>query len=67
MSQKVLLSGDEAIAHAAMDSGITAAFAYPGTPATEIMEYLQECISNTDNDESIGARDFRPVAQWCTN
>jgi len=41
--------------------------AYPGTPATEIMEYLQECISNTDNDESIGARDFRPVAQWCTN
>ncbi|HNT59687.1 MAG TPA: thiamine pyrophosphate-dependent enzyme [Rectinema sp.] len=67
MSQKVLLSGDEAIAQAAMDSGITAAFAYPGTPATEIMEYLQECISNTDNDESIGARDFRPVAQWCTN
>ena len=51
MSQKVLLSGDEAIAQAALDSGITAAFAYPGTPATEIMEYLQENIGGASNDE----------------
>ncbi|HQE69446.1 MAG TPA: indolepyruvate ferredoxin oxidoreductase, partial [Rectinema sp.] len=67
MSQKVLLSGDEAIAQAALDSGIMAAFAYPGTPATEIMEYLQENIGDASNDESNNATEFRPFAQWCTN
>lgn len=38
---KELLLGDEAVALAALDSGITGAFSYPGTPATEIMECLQ--------------------------
>ena len=36
-----LLLGDEAVAAAAVDAGITAAFAYPGTPATEIFETIQ--------------------------
>ena len=40
MTQKVLL-GDEAVALAAIHCGITAAYAYPGTPSTEILEYLQ--------------------------
>lgn len=38
---KLLLLGDEAVALAAMDSGLSGAFGYPGTPSTEIFEYLQ--------------------------
>ena len=37
---KQVLLGDEAVALAALDAGITAAYAYPGTPSTEILEYL---------------------------
>jgi len=37
-----LLLGDEAIALAAIHAGIGGAFSYPGTPATEIFEYIQE-------------------------
>lgn len=33
--------GDEAVAQAALDAGIAGAFSYPGTPATEIFEYIQ--------------------------
>jgi indolepyruvate ferredoxin oxidoreductase alpha subunit len=39
--QRLLLLGDEAIAQAAMDAGISGVYAYPGTPSTEIMEYVQ--------------------------
>ncbi len=39
--QKQLLLGDEAIAQAAMDAGMSGMYAYPGTPSTEIMEYVQ--------------------------
>jgi indolepyruvate ferredoxin oxidoreductase alpha subunit len=39
--QKLLLLGDEAIAQAAMDAGLSGMYAYPGTPSTEIMEYIQ--------------------------
>jgi indolepyruvate ferredoxin oxidoreductase, alpha subunit len=39
--QKLLLLGDEAIAQAALDSGLSGMYAYPGTPSTEIMEYIQ--------------------------
>ena len=38
---KLLLLGDEAIAQAAIDAGLTGIFAYPGTPSTEITEYVQ--------------------------
>src|SRR5512133_2160384 len=38
---KKLLLGDEAIARAALDAGISGIYAYPGTPSTEIMEYIQ--------------------------
>jgi indolepyruvate ferredoxin oxidoreductase alpha subunit len=38
---KVLLLGDEAIAQAAIDAGLSGMYAYPGTPSTEIMEYIQ--------------------------
>ena len=39
--QKLLLLGDEAIAQGAIDAGISAVYAYPGTPSTEITEYIQ--------------------------
>ncbi len=38
---KILLLGDEAIAQAAIDAGFSGMYAYPGTPSTEIMEYIQ--------------------------
>ena len=39
---KLLLLGDEAIAQAAIDAGLSGVFAYPGTPSTEITEYIQD-------------------------
>ncbi len=48
-----LLLGDEAIALAAIHAGIGGAFSYPGTPSTEIFEYIQRYVSKAD---SIAAR-----------
>ena len=39
--QKLLLLGDEAIALGALDAGLSGMYAYPGTPSTEILEYIQ--------------------------
>jgi len=39
---RVLLLGNEAIARAALESGICVAAAYPGTPSTEILEAIIE-------------------------
>jgi len=39
MKQEVLL-GDEAVALGAIHAGLSAAYSYPGTPASEILEYL---------------------------
>src|SRR5512133_658396 len=39
--KRLLLLGDEAIAQGAIDAGISGIYAYPGTPSTEIMEYVQ--------------------------
>ncbi len=38
---KELLLGDEALAIGAIDAGISGVYAYPGTPSTEITEYIQ--------------------------
>jgi len=40
MDQKLMLLGDEAIAQAAIDAGMSGIYAYPGTPSTEITEYV---------------------------
>lgn len=40
MAEHVLL-GDEAVALGAIHAGLSAAYAYPGTPSTEIMEFLR--------------------------
>ena len=39
MSRQILL-GDEAVAQGAVDAGLSAAYSYPGTPASEILEFL---------------------------
>lgn len=41
-TMKKLLLGDEAIAQAAIDAGLSGVYAYPGTPSTEITEYIQK-------------------------
>ncbi len=38
---KLLLLGDEAIGQGAIDGGLSGVYAYPGTPSTEITEYIQ--------------------------
>jgi indolepyruvate ferredoxin oxidoreductase alpha subunit len=45
---KLILLGDEAIAQGALDAGISGMYAYPGTPSTEILEYVQR---TTPTDE----------------
>ncbi len=50
--------GDEAIAQAALDAGISGAYAYPGTPSTEIMEYVQK---------SPQAKEGTVHARWSAN
>ena len=50
--------GDEAIAQAAIDAGLSGMYAYPGTPSTEIMEYVQS---------SETARDRKIQMEWSSN
>jgi len=53
--ERELLLGDEAVALGAIHAGISGAFAYPGTPATEIFEFVQ------------GQKDPAIAARWSTN
>jgi indolepyruvate ferredoxin oxidoreductase alpha subunit len=39
---KNLVLGNEAVAQGAIDAGISGVYAYPGTPSTEITEYIQK-------------------------
>jgi indolepyruvate ferredoxin oxidoreductase alpha subunit len=55
---KLLLLGDEAIAQAALDAGMSGMYAYPGTPSTEIMEYIIQ---------SKEGREKKIHADWSTN
>jgi len=54
MEETRLLLGDEAIALGAVHAGISGVYAYPGTPSTEITEFIQT---------------FSPQvrSRWCTN
>ena len=40
MSQKRILSGDEAVAYGALAASVCLGSGYPGTPSTEILETL---------------------------
>jgi len=51
-SERMLLSGNEAVAQAAFDAGVSLGAGYPGTPSTEILERFSE----------LGGR-----AQWSPN
>ncbi len=53
-----LLLGDEAIAQGALDAGLSGVYAYPGTPSTEITEYIQQ---------SPLARERGVHSRWSTN
>ena len=55
---KKLLLGDEAIAQGALDAGLSGVYAYPGTPSTEITEYIQ--MSKLAEERNVHRR-------WCTN
>jgi indolepyruvate ferredoxin oxidoreductase alpha subunit len=55
-TEKLTLLGDEAVALGAIHAGLSAAYGYPGTPSTEIMDYLQE--------EALSGG-F--IAKWCVN
>ncbi len=48
--KKFLLLGDEAIAQAALDAGLSGMYAYPGTPSTEIMEFIQSSEVSSDHN-----------------
>ena len=54
MIERKLLLGDEAVALGAIDAGISGVYAYPGTPSTEITEFIQA-----------HAPEVR--SRWCTN
>ncbi len=58
MKKKQLLLGDEAIALGAINAGIVGAYAYPGTPSTEITEYIQN---------SPEAKANNVFCKWCAN
>lgn len=55
---KKLLLGNEALAQAAIDSGISGVYAYPGTPSTEITEYIQK---------SKTAKELNIHSKWSVN
>ncbi len=59
---KHLLLGDEAIAQGAINAGLSGVYAYPGTPSTEITEYIQ-LSEKRKGDE---AKD-KIFCQWATN
>jgi indolepyruvate ferredoxin oxidoreductase alpha subunit len=58
MDQKLMLLGDEAIAQAGIDAGMSGIYAYPGTPSTEITEYVIQ---------SREAKSGKIRAGWSTN
>ena len=55
---KKLLLGDEAIALGAIHAGLSGVYAYPGTPSTEITEFIQG--NETARERGLHSR-------WCTN
>ena len=56
--EKKLLLGDEAIALGALHAGLSGVYAYPGTPSTEITEFIQG--SSLAKERNVHSR-------WCTN
>jgi indolepyruvate ferredoxin oxidoreductase, alpha subunit len=59
--EDLVLLGDEAVALGALHAGLSAAYGYPGTPSTEIMEYL------IAEREKRGSESPSLIAAWCAN
>ena len=65
---KHLLLGDEAIAQGAIDAGLSGVYAYPGTPSTEITEYIQKVESLKVKGERTKDEGLPPIqCRWATN
>lgn len=58
---KHVFLGDEAIAQGALDSGLSGVYAYPGTPSTEVTEYIQLCEKRKNPDQP------SVFCQWASN
>jgi len=54
MSEKRLLLGDEAVALGALHAGLSGVYSYPGTPSTEVTEFIH-------------AHAPQVRSRWCTN
>ncbi len=55
---KLVLLGDEAIGQGALDAGLSGVYAYPGTPSTEITEFIQR---------SGEAKERKVHSEWSAN
>jgi indolepyruvate ferredoxin oxidoreductase alpha subunit len=66
MSEYVLL-GDEAVGLGALHAGASFAYGYPGTPSTEIIEYMQRVIAENPEGSFPGSAQPGPKALWCSN
>ena len=58
LQERQLLLGDHAVALGALHAGLSGVYAYPGTPSTEITEYIQ--ASHIARQRGVHSR-------WCTN
>jgi len=55
-NEKLALLGDDAVALGAIHAGVSASYGYPGTPSTEILQYLIDEYAKGG-----------PIARWCSN
>ncbi|MBP3354281.1 MAG: indolepyruvate ferredoxin oxidoreductase [Bacteroidales bacterium] len=57
-TKKMMLLGDQAVALGAINAGLSGVYAYPGTPSTEITEFIQAYPL---------AKERGIHSKWCTN
>lgn len=57
-TKKMMLLGDQAVALGAINAGLSGVYAYPGTPSTEITEFIQTYPL---------AKERGIHSKWCTN
>ena len=62
MKSEVLL-GDEAVGLGAMHAGLSGVYAYPGTPSTEIFEFVEQ---RTQRDGTRSTPSGAPTRRWPT-
>lgn len=55
---QLMVLGDEAVSHAAIDAGAKGIFGYPGTPSTEVFERAEALVHSLNDGR---------IAQWAAN